>query len=260
VTEERLAGGDLTEVVRIGATVRRSTGPWTPGVHALLRHLAERGFDGAPRVLGMDDEGREVLSYVEGTTVVLPHDGWSRTDEVLHEIGVLLRRVHDATEDFVPPEDARWRFWEGAPRSGEVMCHTDVTPQNVVFRGGHVVALIDWDFAAPGPRLFDVASAAKHWVPLMTLERAASEGWPGVPRGPRLRLLCDAYGLVARERAALLDMCLLKTRTGYASHEAWAAAGDPGFRRMWEEGSGPRMAADMDWLREHWGELEAHLA
>ena len=212
-----------------------------------------------PRALGFDDEGREVLTFVPGQTVVLPHREWSRIDDVLAQIGAFLRAFHDATRGFVPPPGARWRYWVGAPRSGDVVCHTDVTPQNVVFRNGRVAGLIDWDFAAPAPHLFDVASAAKHWVPLMAPERAAAEGWPDAPRAPRLRLLCDAYGLSADERAELIDMCLLKQQTGYASHEAWAAAGDPGFVRMWNEGSGPRMAADMEWLREHRAELEEHL-
>ena len=66
MTEEELGGGGLTPVVRVGETVRRTTGPWTPAVHALLEHLADVGFDGAPRVEGFDDEGREVLEYVAG--------------------------------------------------------------------------------------------------------------------------------------------------------------------------------------------------
>src|SRR5437879_2964164 len=55
-TEERLPGGNLSpRVVRVGATMRRPVGPWTPAVHALLNHLHAVGFDGAPRVLGLDD-------------------------------------------------------------------------------------------------------------------------------------------------------------------------------------------------------------
>ncbi len=255
--EEPLHGGDLTQVVRVGDTVRRTTGFWTPAVHSLLRYLEEQGFDGAPRALGIDEAGREVLTFLPGESVHLPHREWSRTDEVLAELGSLLRRYHDVVRGFHPPPDARWRYWVGAPREG-IVCHTDLTPENVIFRDGRVAGFIDWDFAAPAPPLFDVASVAKFWVPLTAPARAAAEGWPEVPRGPRLRLLCDSYGLVAAERAELLAMCLLKQQTGYASHEAWAAH-DPGFRRMWEEGSGPRMAADMAWLRDHWADLREHL-
>ena len=51
------------QVYRVGETVRRPLRPSAPGVHALLRHLEDVGFDGAPRVLGVDAEGREVLTY-----------------------------------------------------------------------------------------------------------------------------------------------------------------------------------------------------
>lgn len=79
-----------TEVYRVGNTVRRSAGLWTPSVHALLRHLEAAGFDGSPRVIGsgFDTQGREVLSYIEGE-FVHPR-AWS--DEGMTELGRLLRR------------------------------------------------------------------------------------------------------------------------------------------------------------------------
>src|SRR5262249_44596626 len=65
--EQALPGGKLSEgVVRAGTTVHRPTGPWTPAVHALLRHLEAAGFDGAPRVFGYDERGREVVEFIEG--------------------------------------------------------------------------------------------------------------------------------------------------------------------------------------------------
>src|SRR5256884_8900785 len=61
-----LLGGNTSTVVRVGDTVRRNVGPWTPAVHALLRHLEYVGFTGAPRALGLDERNREVLSYLDG--------------------------------------------------------------------------------------------------------------------------------------------------------------------------------------------------
>src|SRR5918998_4030776 len=61
-----LTGGHASAVAMVGDTVRRSTGPWTPAVYALLRHLESVGFAGAPRVLGKDERGREPLSLVPG--------------------------------------------------------------------------------------------------------------------------------------------------------------------------------------------------
>ena len=65
--EVPLSGGRLTAgVVRVGDTVRRPTGPHSPFVHRLLRHLDAVGFEAAPRLLGVDEQGREVLSFIDG--------------------------------------------------------------------------------------------------------------------------------------------------------------------------------------------------
>ena len=60
---EILPGG-INEVVRIGDTVRRPAGPWSPNVHALLRHL--EGFPGVPRVVAEPADGYEHLSFLPG--------------------------------------------------------------------------------------------------------------------------------------------------------------------------------------------------
>ncbi|MGA8209061.1 MAG: (deoxy)nucleoside triphosphate pyrophosphohydrolase, partial [Nocardioidaceae bacterium] len=39
----RLDGGNVGGAVRVGGTVRRATGPWTPAVHRLLDHLGDVG-------------------------------------------------------------------------------------------------------------------------------------------------------------------------------------------------------------------------
>lgn len=109
--EERLPGGNAGGAVLVDGTVRRTTGAWTPAVHALLRHLEARGFDGAPRVLGIDEQGREVLTFLPGMTVgfARPWPAWVHSDEALVQVGTWLHHYHDAVADFVPPPQARWR-------------------------------------------------------------------------------------------------------------------------------------------------------
>ena len=123
--------------MRVGDTVRRATGPWTPAVHALLRHLEAAGFEAAPRVLGVDDDGREMLSFIDGETVgdddLWPE--WWRADETLVQAVALLRRFHDAASSFEPPPDARWRF-AGRPGPDAAILHGDWAPYNVVWRDG----------------------------------------------------------------------------------------------------------------------------
>src|SRR5918998_4552521 len=161
--QERRLADYVSTVVRFGDTVRRSTGPWTPAVHALLRYLEEVGFDGAPRVLGIDERGREVLTYEPGE--VPRHAGPEiATDGVLVEVGRLLRRYHDAVSGFELPPGVAW-YHAGIPGPVTVVCHNDISPRNTVFRGGRPVAFLDWDLASPAHAARGPAQAAWPFVP-----------------------------------------------------------------------------------------------
>jgi len=233
-----------------GGQVHRSAGPWTSAVHALLGHLEASGFDGAPRVIGFDERGREVVTWVAGEAPCLPWPSWMQTDEALVGLGTLLRRYHDAVSGFVAPAGATWRAWLGSP-GGPIVRHGDLWPSNVVFRSGRPTALIDWDFAQPGTPLDDLASAAKHWVPLYSDGRAADDGWElPVDRPARLRTLCDAYGLDRAGRAELIPTVLRNAMFGYVSHKTWGEAGVPGFAEMWRAGSGDLILGDRAWLED----------
>ena len=247
----RLPGGNVSPVYRVGDTVRRATGPWTPAVHALLRHLEDVGFEHAPRVLGFDDEGREVLTYVEGFVPYapdIPAEIW--TDEALASAAVLVRRYHDAVASFEPAADAQWRFGVGAPASGEIVCHNDLAPWNLVYRENVPTAFIDWDFAAPAPRLWDIAYAAWRFVPLYW------DGIPGIDReadvgdyARRLRLFCDEYGL--KDRSELLDVIGQRQRWMHETVRTWGEAGVPGFREMWLSGHADLPLRDNAFLEVH---------
>jgi len=189
--EQRLSGGWVNEVVRIGDTVHRSAGPWTPAVHALLSHLEAKGFDAAPRVLGFDEQGREVLTYIEGEPALHPWPDALLQDDGLAAMARLLRWYHEAVADFVPPIDAEWRIGRVGPEPGEIVLHRDPGPWNVLWRRGAPVALIDWDFAEPGPAINDLAFMAWYAIPLGPL----MDGPPqDLDPHSRLRVVCDAYG------------------------------------------------------------------
>ncbi len=254
MSETVLVGGDVNvgenAVVRVGDTVRRPVGPHTPAIHALLRHFETVGFAGAPRVLGIDEKGREVLSYVAGDPGLAPLPAG---DEVLADLGRQLRRMHDAQVGFAPDPDAVWF----APAEGAVICHHDLFPPNVIFRGGVLIALVDWDLARPG-RLDDVVSAASHWAPLRV--DGCEWGLPEGRHGERVRVLCDAYGLSAAERGGFVERALEHRRNGYELHRQLGSVERlPGWREMWDTGSGDLIRANGRWVEEHRTELESWL-
>jgi aminoglycoside phosphotransferase (APT) family kinase protein len=251
VREEPLAGG-LTSAVRVGDTVRRPCGPWTAAVHALLQHLEEVGFLGAPRAHGIDAEGREVLSFVQGTADADPFD-----DASLVAVARLVRQYHEAAAGFRAAPDAAWQFMEGAPRAGDVVCHNDLSPANTIYDDGAPRVFVDWDLAAPGPRTWDVAYALWRFTPLYTDEDCRKLGIPIQPRGPRLRLFCDAYGL--EDRDGLVAMILRRQQVLYETARAWGEAGIPGWADVWRDTRGEQWLRSIRHAEREHDEWERHL-
>ena len=145
-------------VVRVGNTVRRPRGAGCEVVEALLEHLERLGFEGSPRFLGIDQQGRQILEYLDGSAHRSPpwqHDDAANAVE-LGRLASWLRRLHDATAGFAPPVGARPR--RALPLLGDVWTHGDVGYSNVVYRHRQLVGLIDWEFAAPSHRCCDPAA------------------------------------------------------------------------------------------------------
>jgi hypothetical protein len=251
--------GNVTPVQRVGDTVRRATGEWTPAVHALLKHLEHAGFEAAPRVLGIDDEGREVLSFIEGD---VPQGDPAPVlgDQAIVQVARLLRRLHDITAGFVLPPSLSWRRTTIAARGRRVVCHNDVAPRNTVFRGNEVVAFLDWDGACPAPGVVDVAGAAWQFVPLVNDEECARRGWLSTSeRLRRLRLFCDEYDLSHESR---LEFAGVATRL-MASHaggiQRYASQGSEAFRALAARGIPERIRDEMRWTQHHSEEIQRAL-
>lgn len=206
-SEVPLAGGTVASVVRVGETVRRSQDRWSPAVHDLLLHLEAVGFDGAPRFLGIDESGREILSWISGDPGTRPWPAALLTDQGVEAAARLLRRYHDAVASFRPSPDAEWWIGKRPLREGEIVCHGDVGPWNTIWRSGHPVALIDWDFVEPAPAIVDVAELAFFITPMGDSAAAAASGLGSAALRRRLHRFCEAYGDV--EPSAVLSQALL---------------------------------------------------
>jgi Phosphotransferase enzyme family len=262
VTQEiTLEGGDMhvgdNVVVRVGATVRRPVGPHTPAVHALLRHFEAVGFDGSPRVLGIDEQGRESLTFLEGTAALAPVPG---SDELVAQLGAFLRVMHAAQAGFRPDEHAPWQRMVGAPAAGEVICHNDLFWPNVVVDGERLVGLIDWDLAAPAPRVHDLASAANFWVALRPDDQCEAWGIPTERRAARLRALCDGYGLDRASHGAFLEAIEQKTAMGLATYRRWGRdERREGWADMWDRDQDRYLVARDEWFRTHRREVSRWL-
>jgi len=242
-------GGSHSAAVRVGRAVRRVGRPWSPATLDLLRHLEGVGFTGAPRALGFDDRGREVLTFVDGESADhLPDDRWISRDDALVHLGALLRAYHDAAATF-PWIGREWQVPTREPV--ETVCHNDLSPGNVVVREGVPVAFIDWESAAPGPRAWDLGYAAWYWVPFSS--RTAGPATSIAEKARRYCLLLDGYGIDA-------DVEILRTgierMRQYLDHlRRLVADGSEWEVRMARRGQLDDMARDIAWVEEHAVEL-----
>jgi aminoglycoside phosphotransferase (APT) family kinase protein len=250
---EPLVGDGVTPgIVRIGDTVRRPLRPFSLTVQAYLAHLREAGFTAAPLPLGVDEQGREVLSFVTGDVPRYPLPPETTGDDVLAALARLIRELHEASAGWVPPPDA---VWGGTPatlgrtaRRTELVSHRDYAPGNVVFRAGRPAALIDFDLAMPTTRLYDIANALWYWAPLRD-PRDRSPALAGADIPHRVAVFADAYGMTARQRAGLAPLAVDVVRRYHEDSRASAEL-DPVFRRLWEDGARVYLPRAEVWVRE----------
>ncbi len=189
-------------VVHAGAHVLRPTSPHSTSIHTFLRVVTQAGFGGVPMPVGIDEDGRERLEFIDGDVPTAPYPEWSQSDSALASIAELLRGLHDASRDF-DPRGLAWNDTLADPAGGSVLCHNDVEPSNVVFRGGRAVAFIDFEFAAPGRSIYDLAQLARLCVPIESAFDQERIGWHPADRPARLRLVADSCGLERDGRAEL---------------------------------------------------------
>ncbi|MEU8664028.1 aminoglycoside phosphotransferase family protein [Actinoplanes philippinensis] len=189
--DEVFDGGNMGGAVRVGGTVRRTAGPWSPTIQRLLHHVRDRGINGIPEPLGADEHGRDNVSYLAGVVPRYPLPDWVWSDAVLVDTARFLAAFHEASADF-DVAGATWQVPVHHPV--EVICHNDFAPYNMVFNEQRLTAVIDWDTASPGPRVWDLAYLAYRIVPLTDPANSDGLGNSVIERARRLRLLCDTYG------------------------------------------------------------------
>ncbi|WP_019069109.1 phosphotransferase [Streptomyces hokutonensis] len=239
--EPVLGGGAVNEVVRVGATVRRTPSQRSQYVTELLALFERREWAGAPRFLGTDERGREVFQYIEGRAAVSPEErSAARSDDSLVRVAQLVRAFHDLTH--------------GTPEAGDrdVVCHNDLAPKNTVYdTTWRPVAFVDWDLAAPGERVHDVAHVCWQYLdlgPAVTDVRETAR---------RIALICETYGL--DDTGRLLDGVLWWQDRCARGIESGAERGERGMAALRASGVVDDIRDAQDWVAAHRRELGAFL-
>lgn len=230
-----LTNGATEGISLADGIVYRPRDTWSTAVEALLLHLEEIGFEYCPRFCGIDPEGRQMLSYIEGEVGTYPASQSVWRDDALACIGKILRAFHDATVSFNWRSFHSWQLSCPTEMSPDVLCHNDFATYNCVYRNGLPVAMIDFDTVGPGTRSWDLAYTAFRCIPIGTPKQQKSWGVPKtVEIRPRLELLVEAYGY--DDQKDILN--LIAVRIGdMRDRAAMAAQGnDRNAKRIRDEG------------------------
>ncbi|MRX73935.1 phosphotransferase [Bacillus lacus] len=253
--EEALTGGNVTRVYRSGNTVRRELKKDSKRIHRLLQHLESKGLNFVPKFLGIDENNREILTFIKGEAGNYPLKQYMWSNDSLVEIANMLRLYHDATQDFSIEEN--WQPLDHTPLSTEVLCHNDFAIYNIIFHHEKPVGIIDFDLAAPGPRLWDIAYTLYTCVPLSRVlhtETGEAVYYNSVRdaelRKRRIELFFETYNLKGIE-SGFLEMVLLRIQGLCKTMQRKADEGELAFQKMIDEGHYEHYQKDLQFLREY---------
>ncbi len=236
--EEPLYGGlEDGRVVRVGDTVRRPAGAWTPTIHALLAHL----------------KGREMLTFLPGVCSTRPWPAALLTDDGACQVGALARAYHHAVADFTPPSPAIWRHGPQGLAPGEIVLHGDFAPHNLIWTDGRLTGVIDFELARPGRALEDAAFAVIRVAHLRPDDMAPATGLAGPPdRRARLVAFALGYGVRVQE---LLGEALTVQAGELARIERFGGAGVEPWATFLRRGLAAQVKLELAWMLENLGRL-----
>ncbi|BCB02573.1 phosphotransferase [Bacillus sp. KH172YL63] len=253
--EEKLSGGNVSSVYRLRDTVRRAVKPESGNIHQLLKHLERKGYNHAPKFLGIDERGREILSFIEGEGGNYPLKEYMWSDESLREIAKMMRLYHDAVSDFPVPDD--WQPMDNTPDPVEVICHNDFAVYNIIYQNEKPAGIIDFDVAAPGPRLWDIAYTLYTCIPLSRHYHNEAgeavhydEGKDAAGKKQRIEVFFEAYGMEGIENG-FVEMVIRRLEGLCHYMKRKAAEGDSAFQKMIEEGHYDHYQKDIAFIRQN---------
>jgi len=230
-SEIPLEGGqNATGIVRMGNTVRRPKGPNAEFTHALLKYLEEKHFDFSPRHLGIDEKGREILSFIEGTVPREAPLQFTQKQEAIR----IMRQFHDVC---VHSKHAGLE---------ETVCHHDFAPWNVIVHDNKVVGIIDFDEAAPGKRIDDLAYF------LWTFLDLGNTTVPSPIQIEQMTALVQTYGPINR---AELIPAILRQQERILAFRKKRALEEEGTENEFSKGAVVRIEASIKWIQEYQSEI-----
>lgn len=258
--EEKLEGGNVSSVVKIGKTVRRNQTEYSHSIHELLKYLDKCNYSFSPRYLGNDENNREILTYIEGEVGTDPVKRYMRSYEMITMIAKEMKLFHDLTHEFNENTKLKWQINYPKPFENGVICHNDFAPYNTIFRNYKPVGLIDFDVCGPGPRLWDIAYTIFTFIPLSScwedenremIKYDRSEH--AKERKEKIQIFFESYGI--EKTNEIIDMVILRIEYLNDFIIQKVQMNDPSFIKMKEEGHIDHYKKEINFIKsegEYW--------
>lgn len=243
------------QVECINNEVHRPVGHWTQQVHKLLRYLRDQGFYAAPKPLGFDEQGREIMSFIKGEVC---HDLLYQNAaslKVLTSAAKLLRTYHDVSQNFLNVEPASKDWMLACKNPQEVICHGDFALYNLVLDGEQAIGMIDFDAAHPGPRTWDIAYALYRFAPFTNPNN--QDGFGNIEdQILRARLFCNAYELAEEKRMGMADLMIERLQNLIDFMMRSAQEGNKKYEQNIKDGHHLTYLEDVEYIKMHKSPIE----
>lgn len=248
---EFLEGG-RDGIYREGNYVFRPAEFWTEHVHLYLKYLHSEGFNKVPFPFGIDNDGIEKISYVEGNVYneLLPEE--VKSDETLISFCILIKQFHDIGEKYIENLTGKEKWMLPVRTPIETMCHGDLAPYNVTVNGKKTIGIIDFDTLHPGPRMWDISYSLYRWIPLMSPDNPENFGNED-DKHRRLDLFIRTYGLNDKDNKKIIKYVIQRLEYLISFMEIEAENGNITFRQHIEDGHLTQYRRDLNYIESNWG-------
>jgi thiamine kinase-like enzyme len=254
LVEEKLEGGNISSVAKIGKTVRRNQNKYSNSIHELLKYLEKSNYHFSPRYLGTDEKNREILTYIEGEVGNDPVKNYIRSTDMITMIAKEMRQFHDQTKEFYKSTNLTWQINYPNTNENEVICHNDFAPYNTVFRNEEPVGLIDFDMCGPGPINWDIAYSLFTYIPLSsywedengkTIRYNRNEHMKD--RKEKIQVFFESYGIEMTKK--IMDMVIFRIEYLKDFIIQKVQINDPSFIKMKNEGHIDHYSKEIEFIR-----------
>jgi thiamine kinase-like enzyme len=211
------------------------------------RFLVTEFLDGTPidseRLRGSPEAVAVALRAFHDCGLRLPSRFW--VPELLAGYAEVVRaRGGSLPASFAPTQELAARIALALPLTEPVPCHDDLLPANIfsLDAGPARIALVDWEYAGMGHRLFDLGNLAVNNEFDDAADRALLEAYFGQPPGPGARAALALMRIMSDAREAAWGVV-----QGVVSELEFdfAAYADQHFARLARAAADPRLE---EWL------------